>query len=182
MAELETKRLVLRPFLDTDAEDVYAYAQDPRVGPAAGWPPHTSLENSLEIVRTVFAAPNVFAVVDKESGKVIGSAGFVGRHRTELPGPDEELGYALSPAFWGRGLMTEAARELLRFGFKDLNLSTVWCNHYDGNARSKRVIEKCGFQYRFSREERVELMNECRLTHFYALDRSGWEAGQAVKR
>ena len=78
--------------------------------------------------------------------------------------------------------MTEAARELLRFGFKDLNLSTVWCNHYDGNARSKRVIEKCGFQYRFSREERVELMNECRLTHFYALDRSGWEAGQAVKR
>ena len=61
---LETPRLTLRPFLDRDAEDVYAYARDPRVGPAAGWPPHNSVENSLEIIRTVFAAPNVFAVVD----------------------------------------------------------------------------------------------------------------------
>ena len=180
MAELETERLVLRPFLDRDAEDVYAYARDPRVGPVAGWPPHTSVENSLEIIRTVFAAPNVFAVVDRESGTVIGSAGFVGRHRTELPGPDEELGYALSPAFWGRGLMTEASRELLRFGFEDLGLRTIWCNHYHGNERSRRVMEKCGFQYQFSKEEWVELMDERRLTHFYALDREDWKAGQVV--
>lgn len=177
---LETPRLMLRPFFDTDAEDVYAYAKDPRVGPVAGWPPHTSVENSLEIIRTVFAAPNVFAVVDKESGRVIGSAGFVGQHRPELPGPDEELGYALSSQFWGRGLMTEAARELLRFGFEELGLRTIWCNHYDGNGRSRRVIEKCGFQYQFSREERVELMDEYRLTHFYALDRADWNDGQAV--
>ncbi len=179
---LETPRLTLRPFLDRDAEDVYAYARDPRVGPAAGWPPHNSVENSLEIIRTVFAAPNVFAVVDKRSGRVIGSAGFVGRHRTELPGPDEELGYALSPAFWGRGLMTEAARELIRFGFEDLGLGTIWCNHYDGNERSRRVMEKCGFQYRFSREEWVELMGQRRLTHFHALCREDWKAGQAVTK
>ena len=78
---------------------------------------------------------------------MIGSAGFVGRHRKELPGPDEELGYALHPDFWGRGLMTEAARELIRWGFEELGLSTIWCNHYDGNERSHRVIEKCGFRY-----------------------------------
>lgn len=178
---LETPRLTLRPFLDRDAEDVYAYAKDPRVGPAAGWPPHTSVENSLDIIRTVFAAPNVFALVDKQSGAVIGSAGFVGRHRTELPGPDEELGYALSPKFWGRGLMSEAARELIRFGFEDLGLHTIWCNHYDGNERSRRVIEACGFQYRFSQRERVELMEEVRLTHYYALVREDWAARQAVR-
>ena len=51
MAELETKRLVLRPFAETDAADLYAYAKAPSVGPAAGWPPHTSVENSLEIIR-----------------------------------------------------------------------------------------------------------------------------------
>lgn len=179
---LETPRLTLRPFLDRDAEDVYAYAKDPRVGPAAGWPPHTSVENSLEIIRTVFSAPNVFALVDKQSAAVIGSAGFVGRHRTELPGPDEELGYALSPQFWGRGLMSEAARELIRFGFEDLGLHTIWCNHYDGNERSRRVIEACGFCHQFSQEEAVELMGERRMTHYYALSREEWAARQAVRK
>ena len=178
---LETPRLTLRPFLDRDAEDVYAYAKDPRVGPAAGWPPHTSVENSLEIIRTVFSAPNVFALVDKQSAAVIGSAGFVGRHRTEMPGPDEELGYALSPQFWGRGLMSEAARELIRFGFEDLGLHTIWCNHYDGNERSRRVIEACGFCHQFSQEEAVELMGERRMTHYYALSREEWAARQAVR-
>ena len=181
MAELETKRLVLRPFVDGDAEDVYAYAKDSRVGPAAGWPPHTSVENSLEIIRTVFSAPNVFALVNRESGKVIGSAGFVGRHRTELPGPDDELGYALSPEFWGRGLMSEAARKLIRFGFEDLGLHTIWCNHYEGNERSRRVIAACGFHYRFSQEEAVELMRERRMTHYYAQSREDWAARQAVR-
>lgn len=172
---LETKRLLLRPFMDADAEDLYEYAQDPRVGPIAGWPVHTGLENSREIIRTVFSVPNVFAVVDKNSGKVIGSAGFVGGGYPELPGPSDEIGYALSPAFWGRGLIPEAVNELLRFGFQQLGLSVIWCNHYDGNQKSKRVIEKCGFYYRFSRETEVTLMNERRLTHFYALTRQEWE-------
>ena len=58
---LTTKRLTLRPLEERDAEDLYAYAKDPRVGLVAGWPPHTSLEESREIIRTVFSAPNVFA-------------------------------------------------------------------------------------------------------------------------
>ena len=147
MTILTTPRLLLRPFREGDAAELYDYAKDPRVGPIAGWPPHTSVENSLEIIRTVFSAPNVFAVADRESGRVIGSAGFVGEHRNELPSPDDELGYALSPAFWGQGLIPEASRALIRWGFTELGLETIWCNHYDGNARSRRVIEKCGFQY-----------------------------------
>lgn len=109
MTILTTPRLLLRPFEEGDAAELYDYARDPRVGPIAGWPPHTSVENSREIIRTVFSAHNVFAVADRESGRVIRSAGFVGEHREELPGPDDELGYALSPAFWGRGLIPEAS-------------------------------------------------------------------------
>ena len=151
MTILTTPRLLLRPFEEGDAAGLYDYARDPRVGPIAGWPPHTSVENSREIIRTVFSAHNVFAVADRESGRVIGSAGFVGEHREELPGPDDELGYALSPAFWGRGLIPEASGALIRWGFTELGLETIWCNHYDGNTRSRRVIEKCGFRYQFSR-------------------------------
>lgn len=87
--QLETPRLILRPFALEDCEDLYEYARDPRVGPAAGWPVHSSVENSREIIRTVFSSPRAFAVVEEGSGKVIGSAGFVGTHREELPGPDD---------------------------------------------------------------------------------------------
>jgi len=171
---LETERLILRPFAEGDAADLYEYARDPRVGPAAGWPVHKSVEESREIIRTVFAAEDTFAVVDKPSGKVIGSAGFVHRHRTELPGPDDEIGYALSPACWGRGLIPEAVRELLRYGFEDLGLETIWCGHYDFNAKSRRVVEKCGFLYRFTEKTWVELMGEERTELHYALTRKDW--------
>lgn len=169
--ELETRRLLLRPVEERDADDLFEYASDPRVGPAAGWPVHKSREETLEIIRTVFANPRSFALELKENGKMIGTAGFVDGHQGLPPGPDDEIGYCLSPAYWGRGLIPEAVRELLRWGFEELGLGTVWCNHYEGNEKSRRVIEKCGFRFRFSREEDVPLMGERRMTHFYALTR-----------
>ena len=63
---LETKRLLLRPWEESDAESCYRYASDPLVGPAAGWPAHTSVENSREIIRTVLSEPDTFAVILKE--------------------------------------------------------------------------------------------------------------------
>ena len=159
MEQLETKRLILRRFAEADAADLYEYASDPRVGPAAGWPPHKSLEESLEIIRTV-----------------IGSAGFVDRHKTLLPGPDDEIGYALSPDYWGRGLMPEAVEELLRYGFEELGLQTQWCGHYDFNDKSRRVVEKCGFRYRFTDRAWVELMGEERTELHYALTKEEWQA------
>ena len=176
MEQLETKRLILRRFAGADAADLYEYASDPRVGPAAGWPPHKSLEESLEIIRTVFQAPRTYALVDKASGKVIGSAGFVDRHKTLLPGPDDEIGYALSPDYWGRGLMPEAVEELLRCGFEELGLQTQWCGHYDFNGKSRRVVEKCGFRYRFTDRVWVELMGEERTELYYALTKEEWQA------
>ena len=106
MRQLETRRLILRPFRDSDAADLFDYARDPRVGPAAGWKPHESVEESREIIRTVFSEPETFAVVHRQDGRVIGSAGFTGRHRQEAGGPDNEIGYSLDPTYWGRGLDT----------------------------------------------------------------------------
>lgn len=172
---LETPRLCLRPFEERDAEALYDYARDPRVGPAAGWQPHASVAESREIIRTVFAAPHTFAVVEKESGLVVGSAGFVGRHYETLPKPDDEIGYALRPDCWGNGYIPEAVLELLRYGFVERGLRTVWCGHYDFNDRSRRVVEKCGFLYRFSDRHFVEAQGaECVELH-YALTRGQWE-------
>ena len=174
--ELLTPRLRLRLFRDGDAADVYAYARDLRVGPIAGWPPHRSEAESLEIIHTVFSAPGVFAMELRETGRVVGSVGFIGNHPAGvLPDcPDDEVGYALSPACWGMGLMPEAVETVLGYGFTELGLQRIWCGHYAGNWRSKRVMEKCGFRYRFSRTEFVELMGETRQSYFYVMTKESW--------
>lgn len=176
MERLETARLILRPFTAADAGDLYEYAADPRVGPAAGWPAHKSLEESREIIRTVFSEPWVYALEDRGTGKVLGSAGFVNRHPDGIDPacPDDEIGYALNPAFWGRGLMPEAVEELLRFGFEERGLSRIWCGHYEGNEKSKRVICKCGFSYRFTERSWVAAMGEYRVERHYLLRQEDW--------
>ena len=143
---LETERLILRPWREDDAEELYKYASDREVGPPAGWPPHTSVENSLEIIRTVLSAPETYAVCLKESGKPIGSIGF---HRNDLAEANDEyeLGYWIGKPFWGQGLIPEASREMLRYAFEDLGMNRIWCGYYDGNEKSRRVQEKLGFVY-----------------------------------
>ena len=171
---LETPRLRLRPFTEADAADLYTYARDPRVGPIAGWQPHGSEAESREIIRTVFSSPAVFAMELKETGTVIGSVGLVGNHPAGETCPDDEVGYAMSPAWWGRGLMPEAVEAVLRHGFEDLGLRRLWCGHYAGNWRSARVIGKCGFRYQFARTEYVSLVNETRQTYFYVQTKENW--------
>ena len=116
MSQLETKRLILRPFEEGDAEMLFSYARDPRVGPPAGWKPHESLEESREIIRTVFSEPETYAVVHRQDGRVIGSAGFTGRHRKEAGGPDDEIGYSLDPVSYTH-LSPPAPPRRMRWGY-----------------------------------------------------------------
>lgn len=176
--ELETKRLILRPWSESDAEDLYRYAADPDVGPIAGWPVHTSEGNSREIIRTVLSDPETYAVCLKSDGKAIGSIGLKIGGTTDMTDRDDEceLGYWLGKPFWGQGLIPEAAEELLRHGFEDLGMNAVWCGYYDGNGKSKRVMEKCGFIYHHTTERlEVPLMNEIRTGHVTLLTKERWE-------
>ena len=172
---LQTKRLILRPWREDDAEELYKYASDPEVGPPAGWPPHTSVENSREIIRTVLSAPETYAVCLKEDGKPIGSVGF---HRNDLAEQDDEyeLGYWIGKPFWGQGLIPEASREMLRYAFEDLGMNRIWCGYYDGNEKSRRVQEKLGFVYHHTTEGlEVKQMNETRTGHVMLMTREQWE-------
>ena len=175
---LETERLILRPWEETDAAELYKYAKDPRVGPIAGWPVHTSVDNSRQIIREVLAVPETYAIVLKETGLPVGS---IGLHHNDLArGDDEaELGYWLGVPYWGRGIVPEAARELLRHAFEDLRLERVWCGYYNGNEKSKRVQEKLGFQYQWTTENAPVLqMNETRKGHVNRLTKAEWAANQ----
>ena len=105
---LETARLILRSWTEEDAEDLYRYASDPAVGPIAGWPVHTSVENSRQIIRDVLSAPGTYAVVLKETGHAVGSIGLmVGKaSHLGLPDTEAEVGYWIGQPFWGQGLAT----------------------------------------------------------------------------
>ncbi len=171
---LETERLILRPWEEADAEECYKYAQDPRVGPAAGWPVHTSAENSRRIIRDVLSAPETYALVLKETGLPVGSIGlFRGGLANEAD--ETELGYWIGVPYWGRGLVPEAARAVLRRAFEDLHLERVWCSRYDGNEQSKRVQEKLGFRYLKTVENApVPLLGETRREHVALLTKAEW--------
>lgn len=93
--QLTTERLILRPWAETDAVDLYRYAKDDRVGPIAGWPPHSSVDNSAEIIRTVFSAPETYAVCLKEDNRAIGSIGLMIGARSDKEIPDTEGGNRL---------------------------------------------------------------------------------------
>lgn len=178
---LETTRLILRPWEDADAEILYKWASDPDVGPRAGWPVHTSVENSLEIIHGPLGEPETYALVLKETGEPIGSAGLFPPEEfcspADLPegAVQLELGYWLAKPYWGRGLVPEAGRELLRHAFEDLNCVMAHCCHFDFNAQSKRVIEKLGFTYRMTRETFCSQLRETRTDVCYILPRGEWE-------
>ncbi|MBQ4460270.1 MAG: GNAT family N-acetyltransferase, partial [Bacteroidaceae bacterium] len=82
---METERLTLRPWLDTDADALFRYASEPDIGNQAGWPPHKSVDESREIIRTVFNSPTVWAIVLKETGEPIGSVGYMESFDLNIP-------------------------------------------------------------------------------------------------
>ena len=170
--DLETARLILRPWRETDAESLYEYAKDPRVGPIAGWPVHTSVENSREIIRDVLSAQETYAVCLKGDGAAVGSIGLmIGKtSHLDLPDDEGEIGYWIGAPFWGRGLIPEACGELIRHAFEDLRLKKLWCGYFDGNGKSKRVQEKCGFVFHHTvRDVEWKLMGDIRTEHITVL-------------
>lgn len=147
---LETPRLLLRAFREEDAADFFAYASVPGVGEMAGWNHHESMEDTHRVLGMFLEEKNVFALVHKEDGRVIGSLGL---HVSRTAGTpfeplrSKEIGYVLSKAYWGKGLMPEAVGEVIRYCFEELGAEVLTVGHFEGNDQSKRVIEKSGFTF-----------------------------------
>ena len=190
---ITTPRLILRPWAETDAEALYRFARDPLVGPPAGWPPHTSVENSREIIRGVLSARETYAMVlrydttDSVSGAVIsagtpvGSVGIMFKGCGSYPHmthTEAEIGYWVALPLWGRGLVPEAVRALQVRCFGELSLDGLWCGYYEGNEKSRRVQEKCGFVPRCDMEIAPHPLNGATREFFTYLSREEWEASQ----
>lgn len=178
---IETERLILRKWTQDDAESLFIYAKNPNVGPIAGWPPHKNIEESRDIIENVFAGVECYAICEKENNVAIGAVELKLNGHTDMTERDNEceLGYWLGEPFWGRGYMPEAAFALIKRGFEELGMTTIWCGYYDGNEKSKRVQEKLGFAYHHTCDEvPVPLLNEIRVGHTNIMTKEQWESRQ----
>ena len=145
---MKTERITLRPWLDTDAEALYQYASEPEVGLRAGWPPHKSEQESLEIIRTVFNNPTTWAIVWNETGEAIGAMGYGPSCECSLPSREGEptVGYWVGRPYWGKGICTEALRLMISYIRQTTNIKSLISGHFIDNPASGRVMEKCGFR------------------------------------
>ena len=144
---METERILLRYWQESDAEALFKYASDPDVGPRAGWPVHKSVEESREIIRTFFHNETTWAIVLKETGEAIGCIGYYTHETSNIPigENDCEVGYWVGKPYWNKGICTEALKLMLDYCINEKHFEDIWADHFTGNPASGRVMEKCGF-------------------------------------
>lgn len=144
---METDRILLRRWQESDAPALFKYASDPEVGPRAGWPPHKSQEESLEVIKNIFTNDTTWAIVLKETCEAIGAMGYFTYDTSNIPiGPNDcEIGYWVARPYWNQGICTEALRLMLDYCINVKKFDNIWSDHFTGNPASGRVMQKCGF-------------------------------------
>lgn len=150
MKVINAKRLILRGWQIDDLDDLYECTNDSNVGSMAGWEPHSNKNVSHDILKSYISDDDRWAVVLKETNKVIGSIKIYPDENRGKYSENESaklISYYLAHDYWGKGYMTEAVKQVIKYAFEELNIELLTAFHTPQNIRSKRVIEKCGFQY-----------------------------------
>ena len=169
---LETSRLILRPITLADAEDMFEYAHD-KTTTKYVFPAHQTLADTRGAIANYFMADPLgrYAIEWKETGKMIGTIDL----RLNKNLGTGELGYTLNKAYWGQGVMPEAALTLLALGFDKMDLLRITAIYDARNKQSGRVMEKIGMTKEGERREarlwKGELINEVE----YGISRSQWQ-------
>ncbi|MBE6549465.1 MAG: GNAT family N-acetyltransferase [Ruminococcaceae bacterium] len=171
MPTLRTERLILRPMKESDANDMFDYAQREDVTTYLLWSPHRSVSYTREYLKYIETRYDVgdfydWAVIERSSGKMIGTCGFT---RIDMPNNVGEIGYVLNPDFHGKGYGTEAASEALRFGFDVIGLHRIEAKFMEGNRASLHVMDKLGMSFEGFRRESMLVKGKYRTVGICAL-------------
>ena len=146
---IETKRLRLRRICRKDRDDMYEYASREEVTRYLLWSPHESPAYTKRLIEHLTGLYRTggffdFAIEYRENGKMIGTCGFAA---VDEKNNSAEVGYVLSPDYWGMGIACEAVNAVLQFGFCDLGLRRIEARYMVENTASRRVMEKCGMTF-----------------------------------
>lgn len=171
MPTLKTERLIMRPMHANDAEDMFDYAQREDVTTYLLWSPHPSVSYTRDYLKYIETRYDVgdfydWAVIERSSGKMIGTCGFT---RIDMPNNVGEIGYVLNPDFHGKGYGTEAAREALKFGFDVIGLHRIEAKFMEGNRASRRVMDKLGMTFEGFHKEAILVKGKYRTVGISAV-------------
>ncbi len=149
MPTFETARFVLRPISIDDTDDMFEYAKDSELTRYLTWSPHPDKAYTFDYLCYLQGRYKTgdfydWAVVCKDSGKMIGTCGFT---RFDYPNNSAELGYVINPAYHGQGIATEVLARVLKYGFENLALNRLECRFIPENIASRRVMEKNGMSF-----------------------------------
>lgn len=165
----KTQNLILRHWKEDDAYELYNHAKNSNIGPIAGWPPHKSVENSLEVIQTILRKDETYAVT--LDGQIIGCVSLLiypdGNHY--WGDNNAELGYWIAEEFWGNNYAYIASKRLLKHAFHDLKLNKIFAAFKKSNYQSKRVLEKLGFKY-FDELQNIDYTGKCYLETIMSLE------------
>ncbi|MCW6666288.1 GNAT family N-acetyltransferase [Aerococcaceae bacterium NML190938] len=168
-----TERLLLRPWQKNDADRLYAIASDERVGLPCGWQPHQSIEESRQIIETILSEEGTYAIVESATNQVVGAFSLRAEGASDLVEDDaheREVGFWLGVDSWGKGYIPELVAHVAEHLFTQTPITTLWAGYFEGNDKSKRVQEKCGFQSVGIREQHyVRPLDKCVTLHITQL-------------
>lgn len=174
---IETERCILRRMNLSDAEDMFIYASDKQVTKYLRWSPHPDIYYTSDYLRFISKKYKNgefydWGVVDKESGRFIGTCGFT---RIDEENKACEVGYVLNPEFWNRGIASEVLSRVIKFAFEELALNRVECRYMSENIASRKVMEKCHMTYEGMHKSMLYVKGQFRDIGYCAILKSEYE-------
>ena len=153
---IETERLYLRKWQMSDAEAVYDLSKEPEIAYNCGWKPHKDVAESRFVLEYILISKNNYAIVEKETDRVVGSFSFIPLGDSPLVCDEDEIeiGFWMGKPYWGKGYTTEVCKRMMQYAFEKMGINKIWIQHNINNLQSKRVQEKCGFVYHHKEENK----------------------------
>jgi len=170
---LETARLRIRPYSEADIEELLPLIGAREVAATTLRIAHPYTEQDARDFLKLTKEPDKIwlAITLKSDGRQIGGIGL----RVDPQHHHAELGYWLGVAFWGKGYATEAAQEMLRYGFEDLGLHRIFASHFKHNPASGKILRKLGMRYEGCQREHLHKWDQFVDLELYGLLRQEWE-------
>lgn len=171
LPRIETKRFILRKFTNNDIDDLYEYASDNEVTQFLSWDTYKNIDMAVDYIENVLLkySKNEIApwgIEWKENSKLIGSIDFVQYDRKNF---SAEIGYVLNRKYWNKGIMTEALKEIVKFGFDEMNLTRIETKLDSRNVASEKVMQKNGLKYEGTLRKKEFLKNKFIDVKYYSI-------------
>ena len=169
---LETARLRIRPYGETDIGQLVPLVGAREIAATTLRIAHPYTEQDARNFFELTKEPGKIwlAITLRSDGRQIGGIGL----RVEEQHCHAELGYWLGVAYWGQGYATEAAREMLRYGFEDLGLRRIFASHFKNNPASGRILKKLGMHYEGCQREHLRKWDQFIDLELYGLLQQEW--------